>query len=171
MFLSAIEDAGLVDVEGIFTVGTVTGTHEGGLTVEVVEGEVTKFASADLIVGPGPLDSVIMEPVKVLVGVTEAVQFVATPLDQFSNPISGLDVVFMSDEQAGQVDTSGNFEAGTLAGTYASGVTVEVTQADVATTASADVTVQPGPLDHVNLDSGDITIQVNTEVQLSATAF
>ena len=41
---------------------------------------------------------------------------------------------------------------------------MEVTQADVATTASADVTVQPGPLDHVNLDSGDITIQVNTEV-------
>ena len=162
--------AGQVDSMGRFTAGTEAGTYESGLTMEVTQGSAVRTATASITVGPGPLDRAVLEAAAPGVAVAQTLQFTATALDRFDNPISGLPVDFRADEQAGQVDNQGSFTAGTKAGFYESAVTMEVTQGAVTRIAAASVTLNPGPLDHVNLESATPTIVVTEEEQFTATA-
>ena len=112
--------------------------------VEVTEGAVTKVASADITVEPGPLDHVSIEPATATLTVTGEQGFTAAAFDQFDNPIPELTFAFASDEPAGQVDVSGGFTAGSTAGIYQNAVTVKVTQGAVTKADSATVTIEPG---------------------------
>ena len=107
---------------------------------------------------PGPLDHVTLKPAGVTLPVTGAFQFTAVARDRFENPIGGLSYRFGSDDEAGQVDSQGNFVAGTRAGFYAEAVTVEVTVGGVTRRATADVTVTPGPPGQVMITPDSVAV-------------
>ena len=164
------ERAGQVDSGGRFSAGTKAGTYDNGVTLEVTQGPVTKEATAKIIIEPGPLDHVALEPAGPTLGVTRERQFAATALDQFDNPIPGLRSVYDSDEQAGAVDTNGMFTAGTKAGTYVSGVTVEVTQGAITKSTATDVAIEAGPLEQVRIDPVAAILEVTEAQQFTSTA-
>ena len=118
----------------------------------------------------GPLDNVTIEPATPTLSVTQAQQFTVTALDQFDNSIRGLTFAFQSDEQAGQVDSDGNFTAGTEAAIYQDAVTVEVIQGAITRTPTADITILPGPLDNVLVTPGTITLNLGGTQEFAAAA-
>ena len=167
---SVLGPAGSINEAGVFTAGTKAGTYGGGLTVEVIQGTVTKRATARVVVEPGPLDHVQLEPAVAVVEVTNQQQFTATALDRFGNPVPGLTFVFRSPEQAGQVDSGGTFTAGTKAHTYPGAVTVEVTQGSVSRTTKADVTVEPGPPSRVDITPKSVELTPSLRQRFVAVA-
>jgi PKD repeat protein len=168
-FHSAAE-AGQIDSQGRFTAGTKPGTYDGAVTVEVTQGTVTRRVTANVIIEPGPLDHVKLEPASTSLEVTKEKRFSTQAFDRFENPIPGLTYSFRADVVAGQVDSQGRFTAGTKAGTYDDAVTVEVTQGAVTRRATANVTIEPGPLDHVKLEPATAAVEVTKEQQFTATA-
>ena len=162
--------AGQVDNEGKFTAGTRVGTYQKAVTVEVARGAATQTATALVTIEPGPLHRVKIEPGETSVGVNSEQKFAASAFDQFDNPISTVDYIFRSDDRAGRVDTQGNFTAGTKAGTYESGVTVEVAQGPVTISATARVSVVPGPLHRVNIEPAKPDIEVTKAQRFTARA-
>ncbi len=50
-----VEQTGLVDSQGMFVAGTKAGLYEDAVTVEVTQGTITKTATADVTIEPGPL--------------------------------------------------------------------------------------------------------------------
>ena len=167
----ADEGAGLVGGDGGFTAGTKAGKYDGAVTVEVTQGDVTKSASADVTITPGPLDLVAIEPGTASLEVTGEKRFIATAFDGYGNSITGLSFEYRADEQAGQVGGEGSFTAGSKAGVYEDAVTLEVTQDSITKSVTADVTVTPGPLDHVNLEPLQMAVEVTGSQQFSASAF
>ena len=165
------EQAGTVDNTGRFTAGTQAGTYDDAVTVEVSEGVVTKAAKATVIIGPGPLDRVTMEPPTATLEVTREQRFVATAFDRFDNPIPDLTYAFKADEQAGEVGSGGTFAAGKTPGVYEDAVTVEVSQDSVARSATVIIAVEPGPLDHVTIEPTEATLDVTAEQRFIARAF
>ena len=147
--LTVDDPAGKVDGQGAFVAATKPGTYE--VFVEVVQGAITRSATAMIAVEPGPLDSVTIEPSDITLVVTEETQFTSSAFDRFDNPVPGLTFDFHSKEQAGQVGSQGRFTAGTKAGTFKNAVTVEVIQSGVTKTAAARVTVNSGPLHEVTV--------------------
>ena len=168
---SSVEQAGKVDSNGLFTAGSRAGSYERGVKVEANIAGVTQTATLDVIVQPGPLDQVILDPALVTVQATKDQQFTATALDRFDNPIFGLTHIFSSDEQAGRVTTKGVFTAGTEARSYQNAVKVVVIQGSVERDAAATIALEPGPLDHVSLEPTAATVVVTEEQQFTATAF
>ena len=167
---SSVEHAGQVDINGLFTAGSRAGSYERGVEVEATLAGVTQTATISVIVQPGPLDHVIIDPALVTIQVTEDQQFTATALDRFNNPIFGLTLIFSSDEQAGKVTATGVFTAGTEARSYQNSVEVAVSQGSVKSDAAATVIVEPGPLDHVNLEPNAATVEVTEEQRFTVTA-
>ena len=161
---------GRVDGRGRFVAGTKVGAYENAVTVEVTQGSVTRAATVNVIIGPGPLDHVIIEPAAPVVEVTEEQQLTATALDQFDNPVPGLNYTFQSDREAGRVDTEGRFTAGTRAGTYEGAVTVEVAQGSVTRMATSEVIIEPGLLDHVMIEPNAPSVEATKEEQFTARA-
>ena len=162
--------AGSVDIQGLFTASTRAGTYPAGLTVEVTQGPLTRSASVKVTVEPGPLHQVRLEPTEPVFTVGGEQQFSFRALDRFDNPIPGLAVTFRSDDQAGQMDDQGTFTAGTRAGTYQEGVTVEVSQATVTAAAGAKVTLRPGTLERVLLSPAEATLDIGERLEYDAQA-
>jgi PKD repeat protein len=159
---------GNINPEGLVTSGTKVGRYE--VRLEATEGPARQAATAVLVINPGPLDRVKLQPEAATLEVGKEQKFTATALDRFDNPIPGLVPSFRSDSQAGQVDSDGKFTAVTKAGAYAGGITVRVTQGSVTKTATAPVTVQPGPLDRVKLEPSRTTLLVTKDQQFTAAA-
>ena len=127
---------------------TKLGKHTVTLTA-IKEGEPPQTSTViiTIMVDPGSLDHVSLEPATPTVELTQEQQFRATALDQFDNPIPGLAFAFQSEEAAGQVDSEGMFTAGTKAGTFEDALRVQVAQGQVTRTATTDITIEPGALD------------------------
>ena len=161
---------GSIHEVGVFTAGTQAGTFEDAVVVVASDGTVTRRATARVVVVPGPLDDVSMEPAMAVVEVTNQQQFAATALDQFGNAVPGLTFAFRSAAEAGQVDSDGAFIAGTVTGTYNGALTVEVIQESITRTGTADITIEPGPLDNVRLEPATSVVAATKQQQFSATA-
>ena len=166
---SVSDPASGVSAEGILTAGNRAGAFVVSASLAVA-GE-TSVAEASFSVLPDPLDHVALEPAAPTVEVGQAQQLTAIALDRFENPISGLTYIFGSDDQAGQVDSQGRLAAGTRAGIYDRGVTVEVTQGSIARSATAKVTIVPGPLDHVMLEPTAVTLDIGATEPFTFSAF
>ncbi len=162
--------AGEIDADGFLTASTLAGIYDGGVTVEGSQGDITKEAEALVIIEPGPLEQVTLEPTILEVAVTGAIQIVAQGLDEFANPIVGLPTTFRTDLQAGQIDDEGNFTAGTKAGTFPEGVTVELSQGALTRTAAAQVVVEPGTVDRVLLSVDNISLDIGDSHGFTAQA-
>ena len=164
------EQAGQVDDEGKFIAGTRAGAFRSAVTVEVTQGSETRTATADVLVEPGPLESVTIAAAGLPAEVTKEQLFSATALDEFDNVVTGFNLVFRADETAGQVDDQGTFTAGTLSGTFQEAVTVEVTQGPVTRTATTAVTIKPGPVDRITIEPAGPPAQVTEAQQFKTTA-
>ena len=162
--------AGQIDSEGIFNAGSKPGSYEAGVTMEVTQGSVTRTATANVGITPGPIDQVNLEPGEASLDVTGILKFTAKALDRFGNPISGAGYKFGSDGQAGRIDGEGNFTAGARAGSYVEGVSVEASQGQVTRRSTAQITVLPGPLDQVNVEAAPPAIEATMTHSVAATA-
>ena len=157
----ADELVGEVDADGNFTAGGTTGVHEAAITIVATEGEATQMTTASIVIEPGALDHVTIEPTVATVEAAKELVFTATAFDRFGNPIhEGVTYRFRSAVEAGRVDSQGILDAGTDAKLHERAVTVVATQGSVTDTASADVTVIHGPLAAVRLapEAGDIAV-------------
>ena len=161
---------GVIDNNGRFTAGTVAGTFGNAVTTRVTQAEATRTATAPVVIKPGLLHLVIVEPTELTAKVTEARQFAATAMDQFDNQIPGLAFSYSSIEPAGMVDNEGGFIAGTKTGTFAGAVTVKVTQGSETRTDIADVVIGPGPLEGVTIVAAGPPAEVTKEQPFAATA-
>ena len=170
------EQAGQVDSNGWLTAGRKAGKYESAVTVVVTQGSVSATAAANVIIEPGPLHHVELEPTRASVEVRKVRRFTATAFDQFENPIPDLTYSFRSTEEAGQVaETSvlgpGMFAAVMKAGVYEGAITVEVTQGSLVESATASVEVTPGPLDKILLSPELVNVFPGKQEQFQATAF
>ena len=164
------ERSGKVDSQGTFTAGTVADTFTRAVTVEVTQGSETRTAASGVTIESGPLHHVNMEPGAPSVKATKEQQFSWAALDRFDNPIRGLSYTFQSDEQAGRIDSGGKFTAGTVAGIYEGGVTVNVAQGEVTASAMATVVVEHGPLDRVLLSPETVSLDIGESQKFTAQA-
>ena len=165
------EVVGQVSAEGVFTAGTTADVYPEALVVEATEGSGTRSAIVEITIASGPLHIVSLEPSETSLEVTGEQEFTVTAVDEFDNEIADPDVVFNADPEAGSVNTSGKFVAGTLASVYADGVRVEVTDDGVTMSEQAKVTVEPGPLDSVTLEPSPLSIEVAQQHPFQATGF
>ncbi|GEM_PF-513589 len=151
---------------------TKAGTYNVTLTANKKGGkaEEASTATVTVTVGPGPLHLVKLDPTDVTLEVAEAQAFTAKAFDQFDNPIPDLTYGFRSDKGAGQVDQAGNLTAATKAGSFDSGVTVEVTQGAITKAATAKVTLKPGPLAQVRIEPSEPSLEVSKAQQFAAKA-
>ena len=163
--------AGSVDADGSFVAARSAGYHEEAVRVEVTQGSVTAEATADVTITPGPLHKVVVSPGAATLQVAGAKQFAARARDEFDNDIPDVTYRFRSDSQAGNVDGEGNFTAGTVAGVYDSGITVEVTEGSATESATARITLGPDPLDHITLEPAEASVVVAESVEFVAEAF
>ena len=102
-------DAGAIDANGMLTAGTKAGPFFSAVRLEAVDGPIRASASADLVVRPGPLATVEVEPSFIVVEEGTAQQFQAAGLDQYGNVISGL--AFLWEATGGQIGQTGYFTA------------------------------------------------------------
>ncbi|MCK4267120.1 MAG: DUF11 domain-containing protein, partial [Thermoplasmata archaeon] len=150
-------DVGIVNASGFFTAELITGTG----VVTATNGTVT--GSANVVVVPGDVDTIVVtpDPANVVAGAVQ--QFTATAYDQHGNIIPG--VSFSWNTDVGSVNSTGLFTAQT---TVATGF---VEAANSSITGSAVVTVIEGALDHVIVVPDTVSIQVGNTQQFTATGY
>ena len=160
--------AGQIDREGRFTAGITAHAYEAAVTVTVTQGPITRTATADVTITPGPLAHVSLQPVGPRIQVGQTQQFTATAFDQHDNPIPGVKVVFDAKSAAGQIDIDGIFTSGTKAAFFEEAITVEVAQGSVAKRDNTYVTITPGPMDRVEISPNPALIEVGSQVRFAA---
>ena len=140
-------------------------------SITVATPTVESVSSDQVTAETGGLDHVTLEPAELTLEVRKDHRFTATAYDRSGNPIPGLTYTFSSDERAGRVDSRGWFVAGTVAGEYETGVTVEVAQGSISVSATAKVTLEPGPLSRVALEPKAAALHVGQMQQFRAAAY
>ena len=150
---------------------TKAGTHTVSL-VPIVDGAPLEAASAtvNISVEPGLLHEVTLEPLEVQLEVGTEQSFSHSVSDRFGNLISDAVVAFSTDESAGQIDQTGRFTAGTVAGAYNDAVVLEVTRGPETIMMVASLTVLPGPLHEVQVAPSAAVVQVTEEQHFTVTA-
>ena len=143
---------------------TKTGTYTVTVTA-VGPGHPPKTTTIDatVIVEPGPLDYINLDPGDASVQATDGQQFNAGAFDRFGNPIPGLTYVFYGMEEAGRIDVDGYFTAGTKPGSYPGAITVEVTQGSITQRARVDILTRAGPPQHLSIVSSQQVMMVGTK--------
>ena len=165
---TADQGVGQVDNQGKLTAGIRAGSFEGGVVVEVSGQGETRTAAALITIEPGPLDHIQLEPSDTAVVVDGIIKYTAAGLDEFGNLIPDVSPLFRVDQQAGVLDSEGVFTAGTLAGTYQDGITVEVSQGSISHNISAHISVLHGPLSKVLLNQESVTLDIEATEAFTA---
>ena len=150
---------------------TEIGTFEVTLLATLTgQTDVVSATPVSVTVNAGPLADLTIEtgPVKALPGEELTISAVST--DQFGNEISGLTYEFKALQEAGNIDQPGKFTAGTVAGEFASGVTVSVTQNAISQSATVDVTVEHGLLDQIVITPEAIALDIGDTQEFTALA-
>jgi PKD repeat protein len=140
------KQAGQVDNHGKFTAGTKPGDYAQAVRVEATQGSVTKSASADITINPGPLDHVTVSPSSVTVPVAQQHQFEAKAIDAFNNELQGVEVAWEAGA-AGSVDANGLFTAGSVSGRFTDTIKATAVKDDQQAigTASVGIPLTIGP--------------------------
>jgi len=154
--------AGQVDNLGKFQAGTVAGYYPAAVTVEVTQGTVTKSTSADLTLGPGPLDQVLLSPRSAVLEIGQSQQFNATAVDAYGNPLPNARITWTADKDIGTVTESGLLTVISRAGTSKKGVTAAILSIE----AIASITIKPGPPAKLNVP--DVVIGAGDTTELVA---
>ena len=139
-----VQDLGEMDSDGRLTTGTTAGTF--AVIARASTPEVSRAASATVVVRPDPLDAVDLRPRAATLAVGDTTQFLAAAVDRYGNVIEEASVTWSSEKAIGTVEADGTFTAKTEAGDYPSVVTARATHGATVRQASADVTLGPGKL-------------------------
>lgn len=95
---------------GKFVAENQINISEGSVTVTVKQGDITKTASAELTLQPGPLDAIEIQPDNIVMNKESKQKFNATGLDKYGNKISNLDIQW--EVSGGSIDQTGIFKDG-----------------------------------------------------------
>ncbi len=151
-----------------FQAGTVAGTYLGALraTASGVMG------TADIVVAPGALNSIVVTPPSRTLSVTASAAFTAAGYDTYGNAVAPLSVTWsVSPSVAGSVLSFGTltatFQAGTVAGTYLSALRATA----FGVTGTADITVAPGALASISIAPPSRTLSVTASGAFTATGY
>ncbi len=165
------ESAGTIDQQGRFTASQNAGAYPDSLTVVVSADGLSIDTSATIVIRPGPLSQVILEPQSVSTLPSGQLTFSTLAMDDFGNPLSDIETTFKSDIAAGQIDNSGSFTAGIRAGAYVRAVVVEATDGANTASAQAHVRIDPGPMEQLLLLPATSTVQAGGEVRFTTSVF
>ena len=133
-------DVGTIDEFGIFTAGTIAGSFSSGIQVNVVHEGERASAILDVIVEPGPLAGIEIEPSEVVVQQGDTAALTARAVDEYGNSIDG--VLFLWEGEDGiSLDQTGKVIAGEQGGRYE--VLAQASFKGGQQTASATVSVPP----------------------------
>jgi len=138
--------AGSVDTSGRLTSGTKANTYPEAIRLQGEYGGNTMTASSTVMILPGPLASLRIEPSVVEAKPLEKVQLQPVGLDAYNNPLTAMTVSWSSDSAVGNVDAAGKFTAGTQANTYPEAIWLQGEHGGNTITASANVKIRPGPI-------------------------
>lgn len=108
-----MKGGGTVNGSGVFTASTTPGTYLE--TVQVLAGGLS--ATATVVVVPGPVVSVLVDPVTPLIQPGQRLQYAARVLDAHGNPVS-TPISWSVDPGIGSIDVAGVFTAGTREGDF-----------------------------------------------------
>ena len=110
--------AGSIDDVGVFTAGTKAGIYEDAVTIEVIQGTVVQRGTATVIVEPGPLDHVTLEPASATMEVTDKLivpglitvdpeqhRLTAIGFDPHGNEIPGLEFAWLPGSIMERIDS------------------------------------------------------------------
>ncbi len=114
-----------------------------------------------VVVSPGPLAAVEVNPDRINARVQDTIPLSVTAVDEFGNEIR--EVVFTwtaQDSAGGTIGQQGLFTAGTQAGFFAGGVKVTATQGDTTREAALDVSVSPGPFSSLVVSPPEVTLNI-----------
>ena len=87
-----IPQAGVISQDGLLTAGTKAGVFPAALQVDVSHDSGTGSATADVIIEPGLLDKIEVQPASVSVFLGESVQLTAVAYDRFDNVIKDVEL-------------------------------------------------------------------------------
>ena len=147
------------------------GTYQIALAIAKTGDDTsTDLATISIVVEPGLLHRITLEPANPNVSAAVQEQFTVTAFDRFGNEIPGLISKLSTEEASGQIDANGVFTAGNNAGLYAGAVKAVVTQGPATKTASVDVTITPGPLTEVRLKPETVELNIGESHEFTATA-
>ncbi|MCK4757650.1 MAG: Ig-like domain-containing protein, partial [Thermoplasmata archaeon] len=150
-------DVGTIDNTGFFTAQFTPGFGE----VQAVNGSVT--GTADVTVGIGGMDYIVVTPDPVTITVGDTLQFTAAAYDAFDNPILGVDFDWTTD--VGAIDSDGLLTAQTTP------TTGMVTATNGTLSSDAIVTVNVGDVDHMTITPDPVTTIVGETQQFFALAY
>ena len=153
--------AGTLGTDGSFTATTLAGTYS-----EVVRAEAGgKSAYATVIVQPGALARLILEPTSASLQVGASQAFSVRGEDESGNEVA-VSPSWQVVNGGGDISLGGTFKAGTVAGTYKD--TVRVSAEGLSASASIEVT--PGPVARVLLSPTNPSVPTRTSLQFTARA-
>jgi PKD repeat protein len=161
-------EGGSITHGGLFTADTMLGTfaHTVTASMGVASGELV--ATASVIVGPGPVASVVVRPAQVTLGIGITQTFSFEVFDESGNEISHAPGSWSVSPDTGQINQDGYFTAGTNAGSYAGAVQFSVVDGAYEASATADVSILPDPLATIDVQPSDIIVDRDTEQQFTA---
>ncbi|WP_214040944.1 PQQ-binding-like beta-propeller repeat protein [Methanoculleus sp.] len=157
---SSNETVGTVNATGVFTA-----LAPGTTNLAATYGEATGTANITVIPSVPVLKAIAVSPAEKSVFVGDNWTFVATPLDQYSEPMDGVLCTWTSSNATvGTVDETGNFTA-LVAGT------TTLTAANGTVSGNATVTVlNPAMLTAITISPAPASLTVGEGLQLNATA-
>ena len=158
--------AGQVGSGGGFTAGTKAGSYADAITVDVSQGPVTRRASADVMLKPGPLANLSPTPAALVLNIGQSQKLEAEAFDTYGNLIEDAKVSWNAATKVGTVDAEGIFTTGTLAGIFDLGVKVSATHKDKSVDSTISIEVRPDPPTRVNISP--VSVAAGTEQQLQA---
>ncbi|HIA17383.1 MAG TPA: hypothetical protein EYN72_11505, partial [Dehalococcoidia bacterium] len=125
---------------------------------------------ATIVIRPGSLSQIILEPQSVSTSPSEQLSFSVLAIDEFGNPLTNIVTTFKADISACQIDAFGRFTAGAGAGVYDNAVVAEATDGSILTNAAAHVRIDLRPLKQLLLLPETATVQADGEVTFTASA-
>ena len=163
------EATGVLDENGLFTAGTNSGEFTDAIMVSLQDASGRLVSKASIIVEPGPVARVEIEPsgVNLDIGATEPLTYKA--FDSFDNEIPGAIATWTVPPDVGAIDADGLFTGGTKAGTFLSAIRLELVDRTASSSASVDVIILPGPLATVEVQPSSPVIEWGSVQQFEAT--
>jgi hypothetical protein len=157
---SVVASGGTINNQGVFAAGTKAGTYAD--TVQVSAEGIS--AKATVVVEAGQLNRLVLDPTSAALDAGATKQFTVAGLDAWGNEVDVSKASWSADTDAGSIDTSGLFTAGTRGGSWPRGVTVTLDgiEAHAAITVKAE---EPAPAPS---DGGCAVFGAADEAPLSA---
>ena len=136
------DEVGQINRNGNFVAGRVAGQYNKSVIVEAFDGNVILEAYSDVIVIPGSLDHLAIEPEETTINVGQSQKFTVTAFDRYENTIDGLRYEFYANVNSGVMGSDGNFTAGTIAGNCENCISVHVTDKSITKSITASVIIK-----------------------------